>query len=145
MALGIGALLLLMLVNGGLSINALQDTSKRVARLAEVYVPLTDQAAIFQARLKDGPTNMNMYLLTGKQECWTATEAALKDAEQSLGILTKQVYTANAVENGLVDRAKAGFAQFSTVAREAHTANEGFIKKTEPAWSLRDSRRAREP
>ena len=47
---------------------------------------------------------------------------------QSLDILAEQVYAADDVENSQVDRAKAEFAKFNEALREAHTANEGFIK-----------------
>ncbi|MEG2005017.1 MAG: MCP four helix bundle domain-containing protein, partial [Bilophila sp.] len=127
MALGIGVLLLLVVLNGVTSINTLQGIEKDVTAIAKVYSPLAMQAAKVQDRLKDVPANMNMYMISGNQKYWTATEKALTDSDALLEELTRQVYATNTCDNALADNTRKAFTIFEKTLREAYTTNEAFV------------------
>ena len=128
MALGIGVILLLIVLNGGMSIKTLTNIDTQVSDISAQYIPLVDLSSRFQTRLKDVPANMNLYLLTGNPERWKETEQALVDSGKILDDLQKTVYADTLIENTLADKAKNAFSSFEKVLREAHEANETFMK-----------------
>ncbi len=129
MTLGIGMLLILIMLNGGLSISTLKGIEGQVISIADVYLPLASQAAGVQTRLKDIPASMNAYLLTGNAKNWADTEAALTDAAKLIEELARRVRAIKEIENSMAERTKTAFLQLEKVVRASHDANENFIRQ----------------
>ena len=128
MALGIGVILALVVVSGVLSVSTLRNIDNQAVDISKIYLPLADQAAQTQTRLKDVPAAMNMYLLTGSQEAWKTAETAVADATRSLGDVARLIRSVDEIPNSSADKAVADLALFSKTLREAYQNNEEFIK-----------------
>ena len=128
MAVGIGVILLLLVLNSGLSVKTLRGIDRQVGDISSHYLPLVDMSSRFQTQLKDVPTNMNLYLLTGSREAWRATDDALKDSGTIMNQLYNRIYNDDFVNNSYADKVKRAFTAFEKTLRDAYEANEGFIK-----------------
>lgn len=128
MALGIGTILLLVLLNSVFSINSLVGIEDGMTSIEESYLPLDELAATAQDRLKDVPASMNMYLLTGRESYWDATEKSLIDVNGQIDKLVKAIADNPDIDTALGPQLQGKFKQFETTLRNVHATNEAFIQ-----------------
>ena len=128
MALGIGTILLLVLLNSVFSINSLVGIEDGMTSIEESYLPLDELAATAQDRLKDVPASMNMYLLTGRESYWDATEKSLIDVNRQIDKLVKAIADNPDIDTALGPQLQGKFKQFETTLRNVHATNEAFIQ-----------------
>ena len=128
LAVGIGGILLLVIINGILSVSTLRGIDGWVSRIAGTYLPLVGHSDAAQSALKDVPFQMTAYLLTGNPDNWRAAEKALAETENKLRSTSELVFSVEEVPDVLAEKAQAALKGFSDVLREAHTVNEEFLK-----------------
>ena len=128
MALGIGTILLLVLLNGVFSIDTLMGIGDGMTSIKESYMPMDEMAATAQSTLKDVPASMNMYLLTGQKSYWDATEKSLLAVDGQIDSLVKFIEKDSLIDTRLSTQLQEKFKQFGTTLRNVHATNEAFIQ-----------------
>ena len=128
MALGIGIILLLVLLNGLFSIDTLMGIGDGMTSIKESYMPMDEMAATAQNTLKDVPAGMNMYLLTGQKSYWDATEKSLSAVDGQIDELIKFIKKDSLIDTNLSAQLQEKFKQFETILRNVHATNEAFIQ-----------------
>lgn len=128
MTLGIGILLMLIILNGGLSIRSLTSIDKEVSAVADIYLPLDNITTQLQGELRDIPGFMNLYMLNSDTKNWQSVDANLKSINTLFPKLQAMTDRIAGVDTRMVDEGQKQYAIFEKALRDTFTANQSFVQ-----------------
>ncbi|AMD90469.1 HAMP domain-containing methyl-accepting chemotaxis protein [Desulfovibrio fairfieldensis] len=127
MAIGLGAIILLLAVLSVLTSSLLRGVNKEALALQDEYLPIQDIATQLNANVLRVPALMNDYLLTGKKETYEHLEDVFKTIRQKFADMADLQARFPHLNAGFVAKAKTAYDALEQTVHASHDTHEKFM------------------
>lgn len=127
MAVGLGAIIVLIVILSVLSSSLLRKVNTETATLKNEYMPLQDKATTLNSTVRNIPALMNQYLLTGKKESYNKLEETFKAVRRNFADLLSLLDKYPRLNGERSLQALKSYEQLEKTIRASYDVNEQFM------------------